>query len=334
MPAGDSLIHFETRASKPPVFRMTPALIAAAKARNAATIATSLGSDLEDMAWLAHATGLVTSNDVLRDARFPLRDLARAAPRLRWIHIIGAGIEPLLPLTWLPSSVALTNNSGVHVQKIRESATMMLLMLHARVPAIVSHQRQARWHQIFTPTIRGRVILIIGVGDMGGAVAEAARDLGLRVLGVRRSGAPHPAVDRMCRPDQLDEVLPEADFIVLAAPLTKETTQLIDRRRCGILKHGVGFLNIGRGGSVDHDALVEALQSGTIASAIIDVYDPEPLPPDSPLWHVDNLILMPHVTSDDEDQYIPKTLDLAFENARRLAAGEPLVNVVDLQKEY
>jgi phosphoglycerate dehydrogenase-like enzyme len=169
---------------------------------------------------------------------------------------------------------------------------------------------------------------------MGGAVAEAARDLGLRVLGVRRSGAPHPAVDRMYRPDQLDDVLPEADYLVLAAPLTKETTRLIDRRRCGILKRGVGFLNIGRGGSVDHDALVEALQSGTIASAIIDVYDPEPLPPDSPLWHVDNLILMPHVTSDDEDQYIPKTLDLAFENARRLAAGEPLVNVVDLQKEY
>ena len=278
--------------------------------------------------------GLVTSNDVLRDPLFPLQKLENAAPKLRWIHITGAGIEPLLPLQWLPRHVALTNSSGVHVEKIRESAAMMLLMLNARVPTIITNQRNARWQQIFSSTIAGRVVLIVGVGDLGGAIAAASRKLGLRVLGVRRSGEPHAAVDRMHRPDQLDSALPLADFLVLAAPLTAETTALIDRRRLRMLRRGIGFINVGRAGLVDHAALIESLEDGTISSAIIDVYDPEPLPPDSPLWHVPNLLLMPHVTSDDEDRYLPKTLDLVFENVRRLAAGEPLVNMVDPQRGY
>jgi phosphoglycerate dehydrogenase-like enzyme len=330
----DALIHFETRANKPKVFRMTTTLIAEAKARNQAKVATSFGEDLADMSWLATATGLVASNDILRDPQFPLLTLADAAPRLRWIHIIGAGIEPLLPLTWLPPHIALTNNSGVHAEKMRESATMMLLMLHARVPVIISNQRQAKWDQIFMPTIRDRVVLIIGVGDMGGAVAAAAQDLGLFVLGVRRSGTPHPQVNRMHRPDQLDAILPEADFVVLATPLTRDTTALFDRRRCRLFKRGAGFINIGRAGSLDHDALVDALRSGMISSAILDVYAPEPLPSDSPLWHVDNLILMPHVTSDDEDSYLPKTFDLVFENLQRLANDQPLLNLIDRHQEY
>jgi phosphoglycerate dehydrogenase-like enzyme len=330
----DPLIHFETRANKPRVFRITAALISDAAARNGMRVATTLGEDLRDLSWLPNAVGLVTSNDVLRDPLFPLQKLENIAPKLRWIHITGAGIEPLLPLQWLPKHVALTNNSGVHVEKIRESAAMMFLMLNARVPAIMTNQRKASWQQIFSPTIAGRVVLIVGVGDMGGAIAAVARELGLRVLGVRRSGEPHAAVDRMYRLEQLDSVLPLADFLVLAAPLTAETTALIDRRRLRMLRRGIGLINVGRAGLLDHAALIQSLKDGTISSAIIDVYDPEPLPSDSPLWHVPNLLLMPHVTSDDEDRYLPKTLDLVFENVRRLAAGRPLINMVDPQREY
>ena len=328
------MIHFETWADKPRVFRITPRLIEEALARKDLTVPTSFGEDLGDLTWLSQAVGLVTSNDLLTDAKFPLRMLAERAPRLRWIHITGAGIEPLLPLDWLPPHVILTNNSGVHVEKIRESALMMLLMLNTRVPAIVSNQRKARWQQIFTSTIAGQTLLVIGVGDMGGAVAAAGRELGLRVLGVRRSGTPHPSVDRMLSPNDIDSVLPEADFIALAAPLTREMTALIDRRRLRRVKKGAGLINIGRAGLVDHDALVDALKDGTISGAIIDVYDPEPLPSDSPLWDADNLIMMPHVTSDDEDRYMPKTLDLALENFLRLDRGMPLLNVVDRQREY
>jgi glyoxylate/hydroxypyruvate reductase len=211
---------------------------------------------------------------------------------------------------------------------------MMLLMLNARVPAITTNQRASRWRQIFSPSIRGRTVLIIGVGDMGGAVAKGARQLGLQTLGIRRSGAPHPCIDQMHQPESLDSLLPLADFVVMAAPLTAETSALLDGRRLGLMKRGSGFINIGRAGSVDNNALAAALNAGALSGAVLDVFEPEPLPPQSPLWTTDNLIIMPHVTSDDEDEYLPKTLDLVFGNVRRLEEGIPLVNVVDREREY
>jgi len=327
-------IHFESRTTKPRVFRITPELIAAGKARNNIDVSTSLGDEWRDLSGLSQAVGLVTAVDLLADPKFPRRYLEQAAPKLRWIHVTGAGIEPLLPLDWLPPRVTLTNNSGVHIEKIRESAMMLLLMLNARIPAIASNQRKSEWQQIFTPKIRGRTVLVIGVGNMGGAVAQAARQLGLHVLGVRRSGAPHVDVDRMFGPDEIDVALTQADFVVLTAPLTSDTTALMSRERIALMKHGAGFINIGRAGSVDHDALAAALQSGRLSGAILDVFDPEPLPFASRLWRIDNLIVIPHVTSDDEDEYLPKTLDLAFENLRRLVAGRELLNVVDARREY
>lgn len=330
MPQRELHIRFESRPTKAPVFRMTEAAIEAARARSGlGGVRVSIGDDLRDLSWLADANGLVTSNDIVRDPAFPVDRLAEAAPRLQWIHIIGAGIEPLLPLDWLPEGAVLTNNSGVHVEKTRESAMMVLLMLNARLPSIVTNQRHAHWDQVFTPRIGGKTVLIVGIGDMGGAVAHAAKQLGLRVIGVRRSGIAHPDVDRMVSVAELDAVLPEADFVVLATPLTPETRHLIDRRRIGLMKPGAGFFNIGRAGSADHDALVEALASGALSGAVLDVYDPEPLPASSPLWHAENVILTPHVTSDDLDEYLPKTYDLVFANATRLIRGERLVNAVD-----
>jgi phosphoglycerate dehydrogenase-like enzyme len=328
-------LHFETRADKPSVFHFTEELIAAAQARSGLVdVRTSLSGGLRDLSWLADADGLIASNDIIRDPNFPIAELSTKAPRLRWVHIIGAGIEPLLPLDWLPADMVLTNNSGIHIEKIREAATMALLMLNARIPAIVTNQHKARWEQIFTPRIAGKTVLIIGVGDMGAAAASAAKALGLRVIGVRRSGAPHSAVDRMVSVGALDTVLPEADFVILAAPLTPETRNLLDRRRIGLMKPGAGFFNIGRAGSVDHEALAEALRSGALSGAILDVFEPEPLPASSPLWLADNMILTPHVTSDDLDEYLPKTFDLVFANAARLMQGEPLVNVVDPARGY
>jgi glyoxylate/hydroxypyruvate reductase len=328
------LIHFETLSDRPRVFRMTEALISAAKARSKMNTPTSIGEDLQDLAWLSNAVGLVTHNDVLLSPKFPLRQLGASAPQLRWIHITGAGVEPLLPLDWLPRQTVLTNNSGVHADKVRESSAMMLLMLNSRVPTIVSNQRNSRWEQIFSPAIRGKTVLIIGVGDMGGAAAQAARQLGLRILGVRRSGAPHSYVDQMFRTDDLDQVLPLADFVLLAAPLTTQTKLLIDRRRIALMKRGAGFINIGRAGLVDNAALKDALCEGRLSGAVLDVYDPEPLPPSSPLWTTHNLIMMPHVTSDDEEAYLPKSFDLVFENVRRLVSGKQLLNVVDRELGY
>jgi phosphoglycerate dehydrogenase-like enzyme len=327
-------VHFETRANKHAVFRMTEPPIVAARTRGGAAVSISLGDDPGELSWLSRATGLVTSNDILREPGFPLADLANRAPRLRWIHIIGAGIEPLLPLDWLPDGLVLTNNSGVHVEKARESACMALLMLHGGLPALMTQQRQHLWRPIFTPRIAGRRLLVVGVGDMGGAVAAAGRALGLRVAGVRRGGAPHPEVEHMATPDALDVLLPQADLVALAVPLTPDSRGLLDRRRLALMKPGAGLYNVGRAGLIDHVALAECLASGAIGGAILDVFDPEPLPADSPLWDVDNLVVMPHVTSDDLDAYLPATFDLVFANALRLANGEPLLNCVEPGRGY
>jgi phosphoglycerate dehydrogenase-like enzyme len=328
------LVHFETLSDRPRVFRMTPALIADAKTRGRVVVPTSFGEDLADLSWMPEARALVTHNDVLLNPKFPLYALARLAPGLRWIHVTGAGIEPLLPLDWLPPGAILTNNSGVHAEKIKESALMMLLMLNARLPEIATNQREAHWRPIFTPVIRGRTVLIIGVGDMGSAVAQAARQLELRVLGIRRSGSPHPAVDEMFRPNELEEALNRADFVVLAMPLTRETSRMLNRRRIQMMKVGAGLINIGRGGLIDHAALIDALNAGLLSGAILDVFEQEPLPPDSPLWKADKIIIMQHVTSDDEDEYLPKTLDLVFTNVQRLIAGSALLNAIDPRLGY
>lgn len=329
-------LHFETRVNKPSVFRMTPALVRAAARRADAgrTVRWTVGEDPEDRRWLRTAVGLVTSNDIINSVDFPKANLAEAAPMLRWIHIIGAGIEPLLPLDWLPHKVVLTNNSGVHAQKTGEFATMALLALCNRLPELVANQHRKTWQQIFTPSIAGKTVLVVGLGEMGGAAAHAARRLGMTVIGVRRTPGTHRHVDEVLPLSKLHKGLARADFVLIATPLTPATAHLIDAKAIAAMKDGAGLINVGRAGVVDYGALAEALASGKLSGAILDVFDPEPLPARSPLWKVPNLIITPHCSSDDLDNYLPRTMDLVFENLARLTGGRRLKNVVDRGRGY
>jgi phosphoglycerate dehydrogenase-like enzyme len=156
----------------------------------------------------------------------------------------------------------------------------------------------------------------------------------MTVIGVRRGAASHPDVSRMVAVEALDTVLPLADFVVIATPLTPATRHLLDRRRIALMKPGAGLYNIGRAGCVDHPALYDALAAGALSGAVLDVHDPEPLPEDAPVWQAPNLIVLPHVSSDDHDLYLPKTLDLALANIGRLMRGETLLNTVDRERGY
>ena len=329
-------LHFETRANKPSVFHMTPDLVRAAarRAKAGRGVNWTVGEDLRDLSWLATAEGLVTGNDLIVDPAFPKAKLAVSAPKLRWIHIIGAGIEPLLPLDWLPKQVTLTNNSGVHAEKTGEFATLALLSLCYRLPEMVANQHCAKWQQIFTPSIAGKTVLVVGLGEMGGAAAKSAKKLGMRVLGVRRNPQAHRHADAVLPLKQLHKGLAEADFVLVAAPLTPATAHLIDARAIAAMKTGAGLINVGRAGVVDYKALAKALRAGKLSGAMLDVFDPEPLPKGSPLWRVPNLILTPHCSSDDLDHYLPKTLDLAFANMARLRAGKKLKNAVNPATGY
>lgn len=327
-------VHLANYTSKPQVFQLTAKLARAAR-RGISGVRFSVDDDLRDLERrLATARVLVTSSDVIRDPRFPRRRLAQAAPRLELIHLIGAGVEGVLPLDWLPEGVRLTNNSGVHVAKAREFLLMALLALNARLPAIVGNQGKSHWEQIFTPLIRGKTLAIVGLGNMGRAAVDAGRQLGLRIVGVRRSGRAVAGVERVYRPARLRIALMGADFLVIAAPLTPQSTGLIDRAALEALKPGAGVINIGRAGILDHSALAAALRVGRLGGAILDVLPVEPLPASSGLWRTPNLIVCPHVSSDDAERYMIDTMNLVCRNIARLRAQRPLENVVNRQTGY
>ena len=272
--------------------------------------------------------------EVLVTWDLPTAELARVAPNLRLIHIIGAGVEHLCPMDWVPPGVTVVNNRGAHADKAGEFGLMAVLMLHNRLPAVIGNQRRAHWESLYSTPIGGRTLLVIGTGSIGGAVARRCRTLGMRVLGVSRHGRPHDAVDEMHTTDRLDALLPRADFVFLATPLTPQTRNLLDARRQALMKRGAGVVNVGRSATVDYDALAANLCGGHLSGAVLDVFDPEPLPSDSPLWSVPNLVVTPHISADDGDSYVALTLDLVFRNLERLLEGRPLVNVVRPELGY
>ena len=331
MPDQSFHVHIENARSLMPVFIVRPDQYEKVLARHpdvAARIRTTWGFDLENYAEQAH------SADAIITYRFPKETLAKDAPKLKLLQILGAGVDYLLPLDWVPSGVTMLTNSGAHVPKAAQSALMALLMLNARLPLLVTSQKRHEWNRVFTSTLAGKTVLIVGVGRIGGGAAEHAKAFGMRVLGIRKSRGAHPACDEMHGPDQLHALLPQADFVLLNAALTPETRFLFGEKEFGQMKRGAGFANMSRGGLVDPKALDAALRSGHLGGAIIDVTYPEPPPAEWPYFDTPNLIITPHVLSDDIDEYVPRTLDLFFDNVRRLFTGQPLTNVVDLVRQY
>ncbi len=266
--------------------------------------------------------------------RFPTEAVQRTRGALRLIQLTGAGCEHLLPLTWLPEQVALANASGIHTAKVEESATMVLLMLHAHLPFFATAQRQHGWTPKHSGAIAGKRALIFGVGGIGTGFARAARRLGLDVTGVRRSAGAAEDFDRVVDLKEGLVRLAEADFIVLAMPLTAETRGLIGAEAFARMRPDAGFANFGRGGLIDQAALIASLKSGHLSGAVLDVATPEPLPADSALWDAPRLLITPHVLCDDPDTYVADALDLFLDNVHRRLQGQPLRNEIDRRLGY
>ncbi len=272
--------------------------------------------------------------DVLLTWDLPTENLSSVAPRLRWIHCIGAGVEHLLPMTWLPQHVTLTNNKGVHAAKAGEFGLMAVLMLHTQMPEVVFNQRNAVYDSLYSSPIAGKTLVVLGTGSLGGSAAVEVKKLGVHVIGVNRSGNPVEGCDTVVTTDNLEEVLPLADYMLIATPDTPQTRMLMSRKRLDLMKPTAGIVNIGREAVMDYDALCDKLEQGTLGGAILDVFDPEPIDPDSRLWNTPNLIITPHISADDGDSYVPMTLELFFKNLGLLLAGEPLLNPVRPQLGY
>ena len=274
------------------------------------------------------AEALVTHKAVVK-AMFPA-----PAPRLQLIFCTSAGLDGLEPFDWLPDGVALLNNRGTHAARAGEYGIMALLMLAGGMGGFATAQREERWAPWHGSVLAGRTVVVVGLGTLGGAVAGQAARFGMQVIGVRTRAEPHPDCTRVVAVSDLDAVLPGAESLVLATPLTDATRNLLDRRRLALLPSGAGVVNIGRGALLDQDALCDALDAGALGGAVLDVFVPEPVPPGHRLWATRNLVMTPHVSADDPQTYNPNSLDIFFRNLRALRDGTPLPNRFDVARGY
>jgi phosphoglycerate dehydrogenase-like enzyme len=266
--------------------------------------------------------------------RAHLRDLAAVAPRLRWLQATSAGIGQMVKRVGLDrSGITLTTASGVHARPLADFCLMAMLMFvkdHARMER---DRKARRWERYCGEELTGKTLAIFGLGRVGQEVARHGKRMDMRVIGMRRSDTPVPDVDRLFGHGELDAMLREADFLVLAAPHTTETEGVIGERELALMKASAVLINIGRGTLLDEEALISALQHGRLAGAALDVFRAEPPPRDSPLWEMPNVIVSPHSASTVRQENARIT-ELFCDNLRRYLDGRPLRNVLDTERLY
>ena len=268
-------------------------------------------------------------------------DQFQYARKLKWIHSTAAGVSQLMYPELRNSGVILTNPSGIFSPPMAEHAMGLMVALARNFPDSVRYQERAEWAQNEVSSqpgplteLNGLLLLIVGYGSIGRALARRARGFDMRVWGVNRSGKGDTAdAERIFPISQLEDALPQADYVVLAAPDTHETQHLIGAGQFAKMKRGARLINVGRGSLLDEAALVRALETGALRGAALDVTGTEPLPSDSPLWRAPNLFITPH-TSGVSDRLWQKETDLLMDLLGRWFAGRDLFNVVDFTRGY
>ena len=273
---------------------------------------------------------LLGQADILFDFDYSHRaELPELAPQLRWVQASSAGIGQFVKRygydARLPHTI-FTTASGIHARPLAEFCLMAMLMHYKQALPMLRNQKLHRWDRFAGTDLEGRTLAIVGLGHIGTQVAQMACDLGMIVVGTN-AVAPEPCVERFFPPEQLHEMLPLADVLVLSVPHTPQTEKMIGKPELALLKPGAYLINIARGAVVDEPALIEALRSGHLGGAALDVFDQEPLPETSPLWDMENVLINPHSasTSDRENE---RLTELFCDNLQRFVNGQPLRNVL------
>ncbi|MCT9097609.1 D-2-hydroxyacid dehydrogenase [Haloarchaeobius sp. HME9146] len=249
-------------------------------------------------------------------------DARARATNLRWIHCLSSGVDHYDLDALAEEGVMLTNSSGIHAEPIAEQVLWYLLTFERKMHVGQRQQAEGHWERFEGGEIHGKTLGIVGVGAIGGRAAELASALGMDVLGLKRDTSEVPdGVDELFAPDGLHDLLPRVDYLLLACPLTDETAGLIGREELTLLGSDAVLVNIARGEVVDQDALVRALTYHTIGGAALDVFEEEPLPEDSPLWDLSNVVITPHMAGSNPNK-LDRWTEILAENYRKLAAGE------------
>ena len=270
--------------------------------------------------------------EVLLGWRIPVAGLARA-PRLRWIQLTSAGADHVLDVRPDLGDVVLTNARGIHGALMADYAIGVMVMLQWGFPRLLRLQQARTWRHQYTEPLAGKCLGVLGVGAIGGEIARRGAAMGMTVLGLRREPRPAEGVDRMYGPDGLGELLPRCDFVVVVVPATPETRRMLGERELRAMRRGAYLVNVARGSVVDEPALVRALADGWLGGAALDVFETEPLPAESPLWAMDNVIVTAHIAG-EPDEYPKRVMGVVAENVARWREGRPLLNVVDPRRGY
>jgi phosphoglycerate dehydrogenase-like enzyme len=261
--------------------------------------------------------------------------LRAPASRCRWLQLLSAGYERLLE-HGVPAGVQVSNAGSVWSAIVAEH-TMALLLAHARrLPRVLAAQGRSEWDNTIrrdTGMLLGGRLVIVGMGSIGGEVARRARAFGMSVVGVSRSGRVHPDADQSLPISRLHEALRQADVVVVAVPLSPETTGLIDAGALAACPPHAVIANVARGPVIDQAALVQALETGAIGGAVLDVTDPEPLPADSPLWRLPNVIVSPHIGGAAPERYYERLVEHVVTNTGAWARGEPLRDRIEVSTQ-
>lgn len=263
------------------------------------------------------------------------RKLIDTAPQLKWIQAITAGVD-YMPLDEIRRrGIVLTNGRGIHKIHMAEYAVAAMINLARSFHLLFRNQLQKKWAgSVPQEEIHGATVGIIGLGAIGTEIAKKAAFMGMRVIGVRRTPGPVDHVEEVYAPDDMAAVFRRSDYIINLLPYTKETEKLIDRRFFDQMKPTACFINIGRGRTVNEDDLIEALRNKKIRAMVSDVYYTEPLPPESPLWNLDNVILTPHI-SGVSPQYMARAMQIITHNLNVYLSGQgEMINLVDTQTGY
>jgi len=283
---------------------------------------------------------LIKDADILFAGIFS-REMFLAASKLKWIQTFWAGVEQFLIPEVVESRVVITNAGGIHQTPVSEHVIGMMLCFSRKLHFFIRGQMQRKWKKRDEELLAqfgelpGKTVGIVGLGRIGTAVAAKAKCLGMNVIATRRNpSAPKPDyVDKVVSPENLNELMAESDFVVLSLPLTKDTDGMIGEAQLRSMKSTSYLINISRGKVIREDKLIQALKEGWIAGAGLDAFENEPLPPDSPLWGMENVIITPHVAG-LTPYYLDRVTDLLCENLKRFINGENLINVVDKNLGY
>lgn len=260
--------------------------------------------------------------------------LIDAHPGLAWVHTRWAGVPPPVLAAMGERPIPLTNGSGAHGPAIGEYVVGVVLAHYKGFFEMRAAQLRSEWVREFRlRELRGALVGVVGLGDLGGSIARALRPFGVRLRGLRRSGAEAPEVDELFRTEQVDAFVDGVQVLVAAAPLTRDTQGLIGAGQLARLAPGALLVNVGRAAIVDQEAMLAALRSGQLGGAALDVFLNEPLEAHSPLWQMPNVFISPHC-ADASPQSLERALDLVANNTLRFQRGEPLHHVVDRSAGY